>query len=247
MPTANNNVKFHFIETSPPNTYNSDTIYFDSINRNIKVGDVTIAASNDRVDVSQYLFNNIVTLISQQKNQYQFYYSILGFDIPLTYCGVNYATFSAILPTDENNAYSFDTLGQIRPSTVIVIVDNSGNVTTNFNPLHSTLIINMPFLSFTSAGTIVTNSNVSNNYGEYANNQLFWDRLEDAAGKGEDIEIVVTDITDCVYKFNNYIYNIDSGNILNFGQILYNSLNVYNVEFNFNNQTITQYGKNLTT
>lgn len=246
MPIANNNVKFHFIETSPPNTYNNNTIYFDSINRNIKVGDVTIAASNDRIDVSQYLFNNIVTLISQQKNQYQFYYNILGFDVPLTYCGINYAVFSAILPTDNSNVYSFDTSGQTKPNTVLIIVDNNGNVSMDFNPLHSVLTINIPYLSFTSGGTTVLNTSVSNNFGEYANNQLFWNRLENIAKSGKNVEIIVSDETDNVFKFNNYIYNIDSGNTLNFGQIHFYSKNLYSIEFDMNNQIITQYAKDLT-
>ena len=65
MPIINNPVNFHFINNTPPSTYDNDTIYFDSISGKIKVGNTTIAAINDRIDVSQYLTNNIVTLISQ--------------------------------------------------------------------------------------------------------------------------------------------------------------------------------------
>lgn len=252
MPITNNPVNFHFINNTPPSTYNDDTIYFDSISGKIKVGNTTIAAINDRIDVSQYLSNNIVTLISQQKNQYQFYYGIQGFDIPLTYCGVNKAVFSAILPTDNNNTYSLDnTQIQLDPYTVIVTVDNNGNATTEFTLLEKpTLTITIPLpvnTIISSNGTVIANNTVKNNYNNYASSSTFWTELKNAASNGKNITIITTEEDEVVYKFNNYYYQIGSGDYLNFSLIINNNnfTEICSVEFNISGQTITQYAKNL--
>lgn len=43
MPSQNSNVQFCYINQNLPDTYNDNTIYFDEINKNIKVGDIEIA------------------------------------------------------------------------------------------------------------------------------------------------------------------------------------------------------------
>ena len=253
MPIINNPVNFHFINNTPPSTYDNDTIYFDSISGKIKVGNTTIAAINDRIDVSQYLTNNIVTLISQQKDQYQFYYGIQGFDIPLTYCGTNKAVFSAILPTDNNNIYPLDTSSiQLDPYTVIVTVNNNGNVTTEFTLLEKptlTITISLPTNTIiSSSGTVITNNTVKNNYNNYASSSTFWTELRNAASSGKNITIISTEEDEVMYKFNNYYYQIGSGDYLNFSLIINNNnlTEIYSVEFNMSNEIITLFNKNLT-
>lgn len=252
MPINGNKVKFQYVETTNPSTYDNDTIYFDSINGNIKVGNTTIAAINNRIDISQYLANNIVTLISQQKNQYQFYYGIQGFDIPLTYCGINKAVFSAILPTDNNNTYSLDnTQTQLDPYIVIVTVDNSGNAITEFTLLEKptlTITISLPINTIiSSSGTIIANSTVKNNYDNYASSSTFWTELRNAASNGKNITVISTEEDEVVYKFNNYYYQIGSGDYLNFSLIISNNnlTQICSIEFDMNGQTITQFDKSL--
>ena len=254
MPITNNPVNFYFINNTPPSTYDNNTIYFDSINGNIKVGNTTIAAINDRIDVSQYLVNNIVTLISQQKNQYQFYYGIQGFDIPLTYCGINKAVFSAILPTNNENTYILDNnpLVQLDPYTVIVTVYNNGSVSEEFTLLEKpTLTITIPIPANTiisSSGTVITNNTVKNNYNNYASSSTFWTELRNAASSGKNITIISTEEDEVMYKFNNYYYQIGSGDYLNFSLIVNNNnlTEIYSIEFDMSNEIITLFNKNLT-
>lgn len=50
MPTASNKVKFQYIGTTVPSTYDGDTIYFDNVNKNIKVGSNIIATNNSAIE-----------------------------------------------------------------------------------------------------------------------------------------------------------------------------------------------------
>lgn len=161
MPITNNPVNFHFINNTPPSTYNDDTIYFDSINGNIKVGNINIA----------------------EKNQ-------------------------------------------------------------------PTLIITIPIPAntfFSSNGTVMANNTVINNYNNSASSSEFWNKLRDAASNGENITIISTEEDEVMYKFNNYYYQIGSGDYLNFSLIINNDnfTEICSVEFNISGQTITQYAKNL--
>ena len=46
MPTNGNQVKFQYIGTTAPASYNADTVYFDNVNGNIKVGSTVVAEKN---------------------------------------------------------------------------------------------------------------------------------------------------------------------------------------------------------
>lgn len=54
MPTASNKVKFQYIGTTVPSTYDGDTIYFDNVNGNIKVGSNKIAEKIHTLILTEY-------------------------------------------------------------------------------------------------------------------------------------------------------------------------------------------------
>ena len=162
MPTTNNPVNFYFINDAVPNTYDDNTIYFDSINGNIKVGNITIATLNN-------------------------------------------PTLTITIPIPANTIFS-------------------------------------------SSGTVMANNTVTNNYNDNASSSEFWNKLRDAASNGENITVVSIEEDEVVHKFNNYYYQIGSGDYLNFSFIINNGFftGLCSIEFDMSGQIITQYSKDLT-
>ena len=254
MPTNGNQVKFQYIGTTAPASYNADTVYFDNINKGILVGSTPIATYYAGVDVSQYHPNGIVTEINQYKNKVNYYYTYQQFQIPLTYCGTTWAVFSGLFSASSDNSYSIDASGYYgeQPASIIIYVDNSGTVSIKDDiklaESYQIKIANQP--GFAANGTTVNKSSVTDNYGNYATSSTFWTILSNKAANGDDIKIVSSFPDDSIYKFNNYVYMIDSGNFLNFGQqYIYDSgsnskvLIYYSIIFDMNNETIKQYSK----
>jgi hypothetical protein len=54
MPTNNTKVKFHYINTTAPASYDTNTIYFDNVNNTLRVGENIIANRSYRPIAVEY-------------------------------------------------------------------------------------------------------------------------------------------------------------------------------------------------
>lgn len=268
MPTANNKVKFQYIGTTVPSTYDNDTIYFDSINGNIKVGSINIAEKNHLLQLEinssdQRIIGNLdgtnfnrITLgeILNLKQQYgnslkiEFLYQEDGVKsiLPLVQDYFTFLYFEGLNPTyNKIIVYIRDEYNES-----LDLYEAKGEIEFIL-PEEPTLTITIPLpvnTIISSSGTVITNSTVKNNYNNYASSSTFWTELRNAASSGKNITIISTEEDEVMYKFNNYYYQIGSGDYLNFSLIINNNsfTEICSVEFNMGNQIITLFNKNLT-
>ena len=267
MPITNNPVNFHFINNTPPSTYDNNTIYFDSINGNIKVGNINIAEKNHLLQLEinssdQRIVGNLdgtsfnrITLEEILNLKQQFGNSL---KIEFLYWEDNVKT---ILPLVQDYLTFLYFEGLNIYNKIIVFIRDEYNESLDLYeakgeiefifPEEPTLTITIPLPANTiisSSGTVITNSTVKNNYNNYASSSTFWTKLRNAASSGKNITIISTEEDEVMYKFNNYYYQIGSGDYLNFSLIINNNnlTKIYSVEFNMSNKIITLFNKNLT-
>ena len=268
MPTTNNPVNFHFINNTPPSTYDNNTIYFDSINGNIKVGNINIAEKNHLLQLEIYSsdqriignldgtnFNRItlgeILNLKQQfgnslKIEFLYWEDNVKTILPLVQDYLTFLYFEGLNPPynkiavfirDEYN----ESLDLYEAKGEIEFILPEEPILTITIPIPVNTIIS-------SSGTVITNSTVKNNYNNYASSSTFWTELRNTASSGKNITIISTEEDEVMYKFNNYYYQIGSGDYLNFSLIINNNnlTEIYSVEFNMSNEIITLFNKSLT-
>lgn len=128
MPTASNKVKFQYIGTTAPSTYDSDTIYFDSVNKGILVGSTPVATFNTSINVYNYHPSGIVNEIKANKDQTHYYFYDGYRKLELVWCNT-IAVFSSVVPGVTSVDLAIDRDQGYFPGIVTVYVDNNGTIT----------------------------------------------------------------------------------------------------------------------
>lgn len=204
MPTASNKVKFQYIGTTAPSTYDGDTIYFDSVNKDILVGSTPVATYNTSINVYNYHPSGIVNEIKANKDQIHYYFYDGYRKLELVWCNT-IAVFSSVIPGIRSKEFEVDRDQYYYPGIVTAYVDNNGTITYQDDIELSKKI------EFTVSDTNISLRDGTTLLNYTVTSGTNWGNLYTAAQNGNEIILKYNDSVYCKGRVTSYDLDDDEG------------------------------------
>lgn len=219
MPTASNKVKFQYIGTTAPSTYDGDTIYFDNVNKNIKVGSNVIATNNCDVleitAVNGYPYGSLnggtasaipsEAIYGYWTNGAQVYFKLtsLGQDstiyLPIRHLYQNYLYFSDVFFNNYQQKLYFG---------YAILNINNSTITSNFEPLGTN---SSSVIEFSVNDTNISLRDGTTSLSYTVTSGTNWGNLYTAAQNGDEIILKYNDSVYCKGRITSYDLDDDEG------------------------------------